>query len=211
MSIEMQTIRSDRATSRPLPGFGYVGAERACGGSGQAALYDDLRSLDRFSARVRFGKNETIFSEGEHAGHAYKIVSGMVRLCKHTQDGRRQIADFLLIPAGPEGFETVAARSGHAVRGDVHGKRCRGGAEDAEIHREDLVPPVEQERTHQGVLLALGIEGAEQKDRGGHSGKVIGARNDRQGSSWWTSISAGPSLRAGARMARKTRVSLPAL
>ena len=115
MSIEMQTIRSDRATSRPLPGFGYVGAERARGGSGQAALYDDLRSLDRFSARVRFAKNETIFSEGEHAGHAYKIVSGMVRLCKHTQDGRRQIADFLLpgaifgiIDRGEYGFSAEA-------------------------------------------------------------------------------------------------------
>ena len=115
MSIEMQTIRSDQATSRPLPGFGYIGGERACGGSGQAALYDDLRSLDRFSARVRFAKNETIFSEGDHAGHAYKIVSGMVRLCKHTQDGRRQIADFLLpgaifgiIDRGEYGFSAEA-------------------------------------------------------------------------------------------------------
>jgi len=81
----------------------------------QTALYNDLRVLDRFSARARFVKNETVFSEGDHAGHAYKIVSGMVRMCKHTRDGRRQIADFLLpgaifgiIDRGEYGFSAEA-------------------------------------------------------------------------------------------------------
>jgi len=115
MSIEMQTIRPDQATGRALPRFGYIGAESASGGPGQAALYEDLRTLDRFSARVRFAKNETIFSEGDPAGHAYKVISGMVRLCKHTQDGRRQIADFLvpgaifgIIDRGEYGFSAEA-------------------------------------------------------------------------------------------------------
>ncbi len=115
MSIAIQSIQPDHAANRALPRFGYIGAESACGGSGQAALYEDLRTLDRFSARVRVAKNETIFSEGDHAGHAYKIVSGMVRLCKHTQDGRRQIADFLLpgaifgiIDRGEYGFSAEA-------------------------------------------------------------------------------------------------------
>ena len=62
----------------------------------QTALHNDLQALDQFSVRIRFKRNETIFNEGDYAGHAYKVISGMVRLCKHTQDGRRQIADFLL-------------------------------------------------------------------------------------------------------------------
>lgn len=115
MSIAIQAIQPDQAANRALPKFGYIGGESASSGSGQSALYEDLRSLDRFSARVHFAKNETIFSEGAPAGHAYKVVSGMVRLCKHTQDGRRQIADFLLpgaifgiIDRGEYGFSAEA-------------------------------------------------------------------------------------------------------
>jgi CRP-like cAMP-binding protein len=81
----------------------------------QGALLNDLRAIEPFSARVRFAKNETIFNEGDDVAHAYKIVSGMVRLCKHTQDGRRQIADFLLpetifgiIDRGEYGFSAEA-------------------------------------------------------------------------------------------------------
>lgn len=95
MSIAINSIRSCGALDRSAPRRGGVGTERGRG-RGQTALYNDLRALDRFSARVRFAKNETIFNEGDVAGHACKIVSGMVRLCKHTQDGRRQIADFLV-------------------------------------------------------------------------------------------------------------------
>jgi CRP-like cAMP-binding protein len=115
MTMQVSAIRSDDTPDRSLPRFGYIGAERGCGGRGQQALYDDLRALDRFSARVRFAKNETIFSEGDKAGHAYKIVSGMVRLCTHTRDGRRQIADFLvpgaifgIIDRGEYGFSAEA-------------------------------------------------------------------------------------------------------
>jgi CRP/FNR family transcriptional regulator len=59
---------------------------------------DADRALDvlmRIGSKVRIGQNQTLFSEGERADHAYKIVSGVVRLCKHLPDGRRQIAQFL--------------------------------------------------------------------------------------------------------------------
>jgi len=58
----------------------------------------DVASLDvlvRIGSKLRVDQNETLFSEGEPADQAYKIVSGVVRLCKHLPDGRRQIAQFL--------------------------------------------------------------------------------------------------------------------
>jgi CRP-like cAMP-binding protein len=57
---------------------------------------EDLRALQQIGAKVRFARNTTIFNEGDDAAYTYKIVSGAVRLCKHTSNGRRQIADFLL-------------------------------------------------------------------------------------------------------------------
>lgn len=57
---------------------------------------EDLRALQQIGTKVRFARNTTIFNEGDDANFTYKIVSGAVRLCKHTTNGRRQIADFLL-------------------------------------------------------------------------------------------------------------------
>jgi CRP-like cAMP-binding protein len=57
---------------------------------------EDLRALQQIGTKVRFARNTTIFNEGDEAAYTYKIVSGAVRLCKHTSNRRRQIADFLL-------------------------------------------------------------------------------------------------------------------
>lgn len=51
--------------------------------------------LDRLGSGVKFEKNRTIYFEGDDAEHCYKVKSGTVRLCKVTEDGRRQIAAFL--------------------------------------------------------------------------------------------------------------------
>jgi len=59
-------------------------------------LDEDLRALQQIGTKVRFSRNETIFNEGDEAKYTYKVISGAVRLCKHTSNGRRQIADFLL-------------------------------------------------------------------------------------------------------------------
>src|SRR5262245_32068543 len=65
-------------------------------GSEPAAPDDDLRALQQIGTKVRIARNTTIFNEGDDATYTYKIISGAVRLCKHTSNGRRQIADFLL-------------------------------------------------------------------------------------------------------------------
>jgi CRP/FNR family nitrogen fixation transcriptional regulator len=62
---------------------------RALDGAGQGD------PLDRLGAVARFEKNRSIYFEGDEAEHCYKVRSGTVRLCKVTEDGRRQIAAFL--------------------------------------------------------------------------------------------------------------------
>ena len=57
---------------------------------------EDLAALRRTGSKIRFSRGETIFNEGDAADYSYSVVSGVVRLCKHTADGRRQIAQFLL-------------------------------------------------------------------------------------------------------------------
>lgn len=55
-----------------------------------------LAALKAIGTISRFGRNETIFSEGDQASYSFKIVSGAVRLYKLLPDGRRQIAEFRL-------------------------------------------------------------------------------------------------------------------
>jgi CRP-like cAMP-binding protein len=56
----------------------------------------DIDPLDRIGTGVAFGRRRTIYYEGDEAQHYFKVVSGVVRLCKVTEDGRRQIAAFLV-------------------------------------------------------------------------------------------------------------------
>lgn len=71
---------------------------------------DALFPLEAVSTQLHFGRNQTIFNEGDDARYSYKIVEGSVRLCKVRPDGRRQIAEFLL--AGDVfGFETGSEHS----------------------------------------------------------------------------------------------------
>jgi CRP/FNR family nitrogen fixation transcriptional regulator len=65
---------------------------------GKPASSDDeaVQALQRIGAKMRFTRNETVFSEGDEASYSYKVVSGAIRLCKHLADGRRQISGFVL-------------------------------------------------------------------------------------------------------------------
>lgn len=51
--------------------------------------------LARFGTISRYGKNSTICFEGDDVRYCFKVQSGTIRLCKTTEDGRRQIAAFL--------------------------------------------------------------------------------------------------------------------
>ena len=68
-------------------------AERAPQLHGAGGEPNQLAAL---GAVCSFSRNETIFDEGDEVTAFYKIASGVVRLCRVTEDGRRQIAGFRL-------------------------------------------------------------------------------------------------------------------
>lgn len=61
-------------------------------------------------ARMRFGRNEEIFGEGEAADHLCRVVSGAVRTSRFSSDGRRQILAFHL-PGDVFGIEPGGVHS----------------------------------------------------------------------------------------------------
>ena len=61
-----------------------------------ASLPEHLARLRDLGTVQRFSRNEPIFHEGDAARHILQIVSGTVRLCRHTPDGRRHVAEFVL-------------------------------------------------------------------------------------------------------------------
>jgi len=68
-------------------------AVRTQAGRNDAKGFGALRNI---GITASFGRNETIFNDGDAAEHSYRVVSGAVRLCKMLPDGRRQIAEFFL-------------------------------------------------------------------------------------------------------------------
>lgn len=64
--------------------------------------------IELMGARMTFARNAEIYGEAEPADYLYKVVSGGVRTCKVTADGRRQIGGFYL-PGDLFGLEGGAA------------------------------------------------------------------------------------------------------
>jgi CRP-like cAMP-binding protein len=59
---------------------------------GIAAHLDRIRE---YGMRLRYRRNETIFTERDVATHLYYVAGGCVRLCRHVADGRRHISEFV--------------------------------------------------------------------------------------------------------------------
>lgn len=82
-----------------------------------ARVSDPSVSLQALGTVQHFGRNETIFNEGDDARFSYRVVSGGVRLCKVLPDGRRQIADFSL----PGDFFGLEATVEHSLAAEALG------------------------------------------------------------------------------------------
>lgn len=50
--------------------------------------------FDRSAAVMRFQPNDEVFAEEDAADAVYRVVDGVVRQCRFTEDGRRQIGEF---------------------------------------------------------------------------------------------------------------------
>ncbi|MGB8363698.1 MAG: helix-turn-helix domain-containing protein [Rhizomicrobium sp.] len=107
------SLALDISQSHTTPSYAAVRAldMRTVARAPNAAMPDDsLAALQAIGMQARFARNETIFSDGDEAAYAYKVVSGTVRLCKLMSDGRRQIAEFVL-PGDFFGFDWLGTYS----------------------------------------------------------------------------------------------------
>jgi CRP-like cAMP-binding protein len=77
---------------------------------------------------------EALHVEGQRATHGYRVLSGVVRLCKLTPDGRRCVLEFLL-PGDVFGFEPgeLHTTSAEAACPAVVARVPRGQAEAAAL------------------------------------------------------------------------------
>lgn len=55
----------------------------------------DLAQLAAITVRRTFKKGETLFSEGEEATGFYLLVSGNIKLCRMSHDGREKVLHFV--------------------------------------------------------------------------------------------------------------------
>jgi len=55
----------------------------------------DLQSLSAITVRRSFAKGETLFSEGDEATGFYLLVSGHIKMCRVSSDGREKVLHFV--------------------------------------------------------------------------------------------------------------------
>ncbi len=91
MTISLGTVRNARSVPH-----GLLAMEIAATAAAPVTLQDHLAALQPFATRQSFGRNATIFDEGDPVDCVYKVVSGVVRQCRYAPDGRRHIVDFAL-------------------------------------------------------------------------------------------------------------------
>lgn len=78
------------ALQQPFSGLSIAARDLPAGNSSHAG------PIELMGARMTFDRNSEIYGETEPAEYLYKVVSGAVRTCKVTADGRRQIGGFYL-------------------------------------------------------------------------------------------------------------------
>jgi CRP/FNR family transcriptional regulator, nitrogen fixation regulation protein len=136
-----------------------------------AANHDRVGPIELMGARMTFARNCEIYGEDEPADYLYKVVSGAVRTCKVTSDGRRQIGGFYL-PGDIFGLETgdvhvfSAEAIGEATVLVVKRKPLMALAErDGEVARQLWASTAAELNRAQGRLLLL-IKSAQERVAG---------------------------------------------
>jgi CRP/FNR family nitrogen fixation transcriptional regulator len=125
--------------------------------------------LDAVGTVCTFARNETIFDEGEDLSASYRVLSGIVRLCRLTSDGRRQIAGFRL-PGDHLGLEWTDeyAMTAEAVREVVAVRYARARLDrlsrEKPAVRDHLLIHLRQDlRSAQEHLIMLGCQTATER------------------------------------------------
>jgi CRP-like cAMP-binding protein len=109
------SVSAVTALRGPVPFAPAVGRPSAA--SAPSATCHD--ALAPFGTTVAYERNRTIYFEGDEAEHCFRVRSGTVRLCKVTEDGRRQIIAFLRVGDLFGWFEEGAYRFSAEAVSDV--------------------------------------------------------------------------------------------
>lgn len=94
MPIAIGTARS--AADGAAAYRGYFFPQTSTAMAEPPTLADYLGRIQAHGAKLHFARNAPIFNQDDPADQVYRIVSGIVRLCRYMPDGRRYIVDFLL-------------------------------------------------------------------------------------------------------------------
>ncbi len=132
-------------------------------------LVEFLHKSQVFGVRQSLPRNQTIFSEGDSTDQVYELVSGTVRLCKHTPGGRRHILDFVM----PGEIFGLLEHSEHTVTAEAVGdvvlisysrsRLDKLAAGDPTVRRRILSIVSDDLLTAQQQLLILGCQDAREK------------------------------------------------
>ena len=96
MPIALSTARAAPISAAAYSRFFTAQPSQDQAAAAPVTLTDYLRRIQDHGARLHFTRNETIFNQDDPADQVYRILSGMVRLCRYMPNGRRYIVDFLL-------------------------------------------------------------------------------------------------------------------
>lgn len=132
-------------------------------------LLEHLRQLQPHALRQNLPRNHTVFAEGDSTDQVYELVSGVVRLAKHTPGGRRHVLDFVMpgevfgLIENPE--HTVTAETvGDAVIVSYSRGALERAAANSPVLRRRLVSHISDNLlTAQQQLLILGCQDAREK------------------------------------------------
>jgi CRP-like cAMP-binding protein len=130
---------------------------------------ESLSAMQAIGQVAHYSRGETIFSDGDDALYAYKVISGTIRLCKLLSDGRRQIAEFL--QAGDFfGFElrdayalTAEALEDAVVVRFARSRLDRLGEERRDVQRQMIALLSRDLCATQDHLLLLGRQTAKER------------------------------------------------
>ena len=115
MFASLQTIET-RSASRSSPVGWFPRADSAA--QSQPARRADshmLATLEPGASTLCVDKDREIYSQGDSAEFCYRILSGTVRTVKLMEDGRRQVAEFLL----PGDFFGLDAQDEHDLAAEA--------------------------------------------------------------------------------------------
>ncbi|HEX4303425.1 MAG TPA: cyclic nucleotide-binding domain-containing protein [Rhizomicrobium sp.] len=132
-------------------------------------LVEFLHRAQLFGVRQSLPRNHTIFSEGDSTDQVYELVSGTVRLAKHTPGGRRHILDFVI----PGEVFGLLEHSEHTVTAEAvtdvvlisysRSRLDKLAAGDPVLRRRILSAVSDDLLTAQQQLLILGCQDAREK------------------------------------------------